>query len=154
MDYQSLRKHEFETTLRVLKAYPEDKIDMKPASKSRTAAELATVLASEERVIKALIETGATNPHMSKLEVPPTMGEIISLWREAASTNDALIDGLSPEDLAKSVDFYGMKVSLADALWVEMLDHIHHRGQFSVYLRLAGAKVPSIYGPTADAPMG
>jgi uncharacterized damage-inducible protein DinB len=28
----------------------------------------------------------------------------------------------------------------------------HHRGQLSVYLRLAGSAVPSIYGPSADAP--
>jgi uncharacterized damage-inducible protein DinB len=27
---------------------------------------------------------------------------------------------------------------------------IHHRGQLSVFLRLAGAKVPAIYGPSAD----
>jgi uncharacterized damage-inducible protein DinB len=26
----------------------------------------------------------------------------------------------------------------------------HHRGQLTVYLRLNGVKVPSIYGPTAD----
>lgn len=26
----------------------------------------------------------------------------------------------------------------------------HHRGQLTVYLRLLGAKVPSVYGPTAD----
>jgi len=26
----------------------------------------------------------------------------------------------------------------------------HHRGQLTVYLRLNGAQVPSIYGPTAD----
>jgi uncharacterized damage-inducible protein DinB len=26
----------------------------------------------------------------------------------------------------------------------------HHRGQLTVYLRLMGAKVPSIYGPSAD----
>jgi uncharacterized damage-inducible protein DinB len=26
----------------------------------------------------------------------------------------------------------------------------HHRGQLSVYLRLNGVAVPSIYGPTAD----
>ena len=32
-----------------------------------------------------------------------------------------------------------------------LMNHvIHHRGQLSVYLRLAGVKVPSIYGPTAD----
>jgi len=27
---------------------------------------------------------------------------------------------------------------------------IHHRGQFSVYLRLLNIPVPSTYGPTAD----
>jgi uncharacterized damage-inducible protein DinB len=26
----------------------------------------------------------------------------------------------------------------------------HHRGQMTVYLRLLGAKVPSVYGPSAD----
>jgi uncharacterized damage-inducible protein DinB len=26
----------------------------------------------------------------------------------------------------------------------------HHRGQLTVYLRLSGASVPSIYGPSAD----
>ena len=32
-----------------------------------------------------------------------------------------------------------------------VLDHmIHHRGQLSVYLRLLGAKVPGVYGPSAD----
>ena len=30
------------------------------------------------------------------------------------------------------------------------LHSAHHRGQMTVYLRLLGAKVPSIYGPTAD----
>jgi uncharacterized damage-inducible protein DinB len=26
----------------------------------------------------------------------------------------------------------------------------HHRGQMTVYLRLMGAKVPALYGPSAD----
>jgi hypothetical protein len=30
------------------------------------------------------------------------------------------------------------------------LHSAHHRGQMTVYLRLLGAKVPSMYGPTAD----
>jgi uncharacterized damage-inducible protein DinB len=37
-------------------------------------------------------------------------------------------------------------------LWFLLSDQIHHRGQFSIYLRMAGGKVPSIYGPTADEP--
>jgi uncharacterized damage-inducible protein DinB len=28
----------------------------------------------------------------------------------------------------------------------------HHRGQMTVYLRLLGAKVPALYGPSADEP--
>lgn len=35
--------------------------------------------------------------------------------------------------------------------WV--MNHlIHHRGQYSVYLRLQGVPVPGIYGPSADEP--
>ena len=37
-----------------------------------------------------------------------------------------------------------------DVLWLPLLDMIHHRGQCSIYLRMVGVKVPSIYGPTAD----
>jgi uncharacterized damage-inducible protein DinB len=57
---------------------------------------------------------------------------------------------LASDDWIKIVDFYGMRISLGEALWFELLDHIHHRGQFSVHLRVAGARVPSIYGPMAD----
>jgi uncharacterized damage-inducible protein DinB len=37
-------------------------------------------------------------------------------------------------------------------IWIrETLNHAaHHRGQMTVYLRLLGAKVPSLYGPSAD----
>ena len=154
MEYRALREREFETTLRVLQAYPEDKINMKPARKSRTAGELAMVLASEERVIGILIETGATNPQLSKLQVLPTMTEIITAWQEAVTVNNVLLTQLSEADFDKVVHFYGMTIPLGDALWIELLDHIHHRGQFSVYLRLAEARVPPIYGPTADEPMG
>jgi uncharacterized damage-inducible protein DinB len=33
-----------------------------------------------------------------------------------------------------------------------MSHSIHHRGQLSAYLRPMGAKVPSIYGGSADEP--
>jgi uncharacterized damage-inducible protein DinB len=32
-----------------------------------------------------------------------------------------------------------------------MLNHwYHHRGQLTVYLRLLGVAIPSVYGPSAD----
>ena len=150
MDYLTLRRREFETTLRVLQAYPDDQAQMRPAAKSRTAAELAMTLLGEERVMTNLLETGTVSPSGSATEIPSSMAAIINAWQHAAAKNDAMAEALSPEDFARIVDFYGMQIPLSEALWIELLDHIHHRGQFSVYLRIAGAKVPSIYGPTAD----
>ena len=152
MDVLSLRRREFATTLNVLRAYPEDKCDMRPAAKSRTAAELACTLAVEERVIGGLLAGVAASPDLWKFDRPTTMLEIIALWQKSVAENDAVIEKLSPEELQKPVNFYGRTIALGDALFLELLDHIHHRGQFSVYLRLADAKVPSIYGPTADTP--
>ena len=153
MDYISKRKREMQTTLNVLRAYPESKITMKPAEKSRTAAELAMILAVEERVLKSLMETGSTDFNLLNYEVPSSMAEIIAVWQQAVAANDAALAAMPSRDLERLVTFYGMHISLGDALWYELFDHIHHRGQLSVYMRLAGAKLPSIYGPTADEPL-
>ena len=153
MDYISERKREMQTTLKVLQAYPESQITMKPAEKSRTAGELAMILAVEERALKSLMETGATDLDLLNYEVPSSMAEIVSVWQNAVAANDAVLAGMSAQDFDKPVNFYGMHISLGQALWYELFDHIHHRGQFSVYIRVAGAKLPSIYGPTADEPL-
>ena len=38
-------------------------------------------------------------------------------------------------------------VAIDDSLFSHLA---HHRGQLTVYLRLNGAKVPALYGPSAD----
>lgn len=150
MDYLALRRREFTTTQRVLEAYPEEKADLRPADKSRTAAQLAMTLAIEERVVGSVLAQGIASRAAWNLEYPGSLAGVITLWRKAADANTAAIAALSADALHDTIDFYGRTMSVGDALWIELLDHIHHRGQFSVYLRLAGAKVPSIYGPTAD----
>jgi len=42
------------------------------------------------------------------------------------------------------------KMPQPEAFWGNLMDEVHHRGQLTVYLRLAGGKVPSIYGPSRD----
>ncbi len=60
--------------------------------------------------------------------------------------------------LSGTVKFYVAPKQMGDVpvmslLWMGVLRHsIHHRGQLSVYLRMMGEKVPSIYGPSADEP--
>ena len=110
------------------------------------------ILAVEERVVQALMQTGSTDPTLLTYEVPSSMAEIISIWQEAVAANDAALAVMSSGDFERPVHFYGMHIPLGQALWYELFDHIHHRGQISVYIRLAAAKLPSIYGPTADEP--
>lgn len=43
-----------------------------------------------------------------------------------------------------------METSRAEMIQDSLLHLAHHRGQMTVYLRLMGAKVPAIYGPSAD----
>jgi len=153
VDYLSERRREYQTTLRVLQAYPEDQRHLKPHEKSRSATELVRIFVIEERVLTSLVNNGATDPSVWAVDAPGSMMKIIEMWQDTVAGNDGLLAKLSSEDWARIVSFYGMQIPLVQACWFELFDHIHHRGQFSVYLRLAGARVPSIYGPTADEPV-
>ena len=44
-----------------------------------------------------------------------------------------------------------LKDTVGGLLWIALFDLVHHRGQLSAYIRPMGGKVPSIYGPSADA---
>ena len=137
------------TLLNLLKAFPADQLDLKPAPKSRTARELAFVLANQELFFKQAAE-GAIDFSLFANQPPATMDEIIATLGANHKAVEAAIAAASMEDLNKIVNFGGHDMRRLDAMWANQFDLVHHRGQFSVYLRLAGAKVPSIYGPTAD----
>ena len=86
---------------------------------------------------------------------PSNYNEIITAVENAARDTVAKVTKASEDDLNGPIQFPVAPGKMgdmrkADVLWMTVQDQIHHRGQFSVYLRLAGAKVPSIYGPTAD----
>jgi uncharacterized damage-inducible protein DinB len=153
MFIQSLQR-EAQTTLKLLKAYPAAKGDLKPAEKSRTARELAWVFVSEQAIadmaLKGKVEMGKPGP-----SAPTNFGDIITAFEKSARETASKVANASEDDLNKIVQFPVGPGKMGDfrrmdVLWTTLQDQIHHRGQFSVYLRMAGGKVPSIYGPTAD----
>jgi uncharacterized damage-inducible protein DinB len=48
------------------------------------------------------------------------------------------------------IAFFDVRRDRIWIFWRRVLHTAHHRTQLAVYLRLAGKKVPSTYGPTAD----
>jgi uncharacterized damage-inducible protein DinB len=137
------------TLLNLLKEYPADQMDMKPAPKSRTARELAFVLANQELFFKQAAE-GAIDFSLFANQPPATMDEIIAILGKNQKAVEEALAAASMADLNTIINFGGHDMRRIDAMWANQFDLVHHRGQFSVYLRIAGAKVPSIYGPTAD----
>ena len=148
-------EREFQTTLKLLKAYPANKLDYRPHEKSRSARELAWVFRSEQDLVdmaaKGKIEFGPTPP------APNTMDEILASYQSLTRVNMEKVKTMSEADYNSEVGFPTGPGKMgqfrkADVLWMTLMDAVHHRGQMSVYVRLAGGKVPSIYGPTADEP--
>jgi uncharacterized damage-inducible protein DinB len=148
-------EREYPTTLKVLRAYPADKSELKPAEKSRTARELAWMLVLNQIVLPLTLE-GKLDP-ASFPPAPATMAEVIAALEREHQKTLSKISSLTDEQMNRTMPFMVgpgkmADVRTGDALWMFVNDTIHHRGQFSVYMRMAGGKLPSIYGPTADEP--
>ena len=146
---------EFATTMKVLRAYPTHRKDFRPHEKSKTAKELAWTFVIEE---KTVIEGAIAGNIDFREHIPPaTMEEVISEYERAHKVVVGKVKSLSEQELNNTVKFPVAPKTMADlrkidVFWGVIRDMIHHRGQFSVYLRFVDGKVPSIYGPSADEP--
>ena len=138
----------------MLRAFPETKLDLKPAAPSKNARDLAWTLVGQEHFLDQVVK-GQVNP--GGPPAPSTMSEIISTYETAHREMLPKLRKMSEADFREPIKFFTGPRQMGDVprgqvLWLVLMDSIHHRGQFSVYLRMAGGKLPSIYGPTADEP--
>lgn len=142
---------EFQTTLRVLKAVPAAKLDFKPHERSWPAGELAWHIAYAPSGLANILATGKFEGY-NQPPVPATVEEIIAGAEKFHEKARETVSQLTPEQLSASIPLPNGKTFPAHGLlWSGVVFHtIHHRGQLSVYIRMMGGKVPSIYGPSGD----
>jgi uncharacterized damage-inducible protein DinB len=145
---------------RALEQVPEGRYDWKPHDKSMIFGYLADMVAT----IPSWIVMQVTK---NELDVAPAQGP--TMKPEPKKTSAALIEALDKSAaeartaLEQTTDEHLMttwclkargEVVQAAPRYEMIQDTInhwaHHRGQMTVYLRLMGAKVPAIYGPSAD----
>lgn len=142
-------EREYVTTVKVLQAIPDDRLDYKPAEKSRSLRDLMWHIVGVENFAATLALTGAYPKE--RLPPPATVKELLEFYERQHKALVSQVAGAEAALLSRTVDFFSRPVPVSHILWRVLLYHqIHHRGQLSVYLRLVGAKVPSIYGPSAD----
>ncbi len=151
-------ERELPTTRKFLERLPEDRLTWKPHEKSMTAGQLALHIAqSLEGVLRLSLEDEAVPPDFSAGPPQPRRKREVL---EALETGAAFVRRTLPnlDDERMRATFKVVKegevmlaMPRADFLRAILLNHwYHHRGQFGVYLRLVGARVPSSYGPSGD----
>jgi uncharacterized damage-inducible protein DinB len=153
---------EAERSRRSLEHVPEGKYDWKPHDKSMIFGYLANMVATMPSWVAMIVNqdeldvapVGGSNFQAPRLETSrDLLAALDGTLKDArsalqATTGDHLKTPWRLLAGGKTVMELPRDVTIQDTLnhWV------HHRGQMTVYLRLMGATVPALYGPSADDP--
>jgi len=145
---------------RALERVPEGRPDWKPHEKSMPLGYLSTLVAMMPSWVGMAITQDELdiNPPGGKAYRPPSASTTVELLKtldESVAKGRAALKGTKDDHLMTP-----WKLLVAGQVVMETPRHVviqdafthmaHHRGQLTVYLRLNGALVPSIYGPSAD----
>ena len=149
-------RRESATTLKILRAYPASQSELRPHPSSNTAQQIAWTFAIENALMEAALRNEFRMPP-SFPPMPERWDDCVSEYENGVARVTALLESVPDEAMGETVPFMTGPRQFEDVsklfLCTLMLnDSIHHRGQLSVYLRMSGAKVPSIYGPSRDEP--
>jgi len=151
---------EMANTRKMLEAIPNDQLAFKPHAKSNEMAGLVTHLVNVPGWGAETIKTDALD--FSGFTPPPAVKsreEAIEIFDKNAAAARGAIAGASDEVFHQNWTLSGngqvfFTMPRIAVLRSFVMNHIiHHRAQLAMYLRLCGAKVPGMYGPSADETM-
>jgi uncharacterized damage-inducible protein DinB len=155
--FLSTFKREHATTMKVMRALPSGQGEFQPHPRSQTARQLAWTFVMEQALITHAIN-GTLKLTGSMPKPPESYDQIVDQFDSDFGALCSLIEKTSDDRFTTGTVQFPVgpgtmaDYPIVDFSWFMLFDQIHHRGQFSVMLRMAGGKVPSIYGPSGDEP--
>jgi uncharacterized damage-inducible protein DinB len=149
---------EAKTTRKFLERLPEDKLAWQPHPKSMTAGQLALHMAAAPGgvVQMATLDEFQFSQIRNDRTQPESLQHILSAFDESVATVTKVLPTITDDKMHQTwrlKDGDKELFAMPRVVFIRniLFNHIyHHRGQFGVYLRLVGAKVPSAYGPSGD----
>jgi len=140
-------------TRKVIARIPEGRSDYRADPKARNAREIAWLIVREEIILGDGLDKGLLE--WVDVPTPASVKEIVDTYDRHHDEVTRRMHRLDAARWEQPIPFmFGgqevMKASGYENAWGFFFDLIHHRGQLSTYLRPMGAKVPAIYGPSAD----
>ncbi len=148
-------KKEVPATRKCLERVPEDLFGYKPHPTSMELGYLTTLVAQIPLWIAAMIDNGEIDLHTFTRRSPKSTVDMVSYFEDNINKAKTSLQNIKDEDLSRTFTLKTQgKVLISQKLEEaisEAINHwIHHRGQLTVYMRMNGIPVPSIYGPSAD----
>jgi uncharacterized damage-inducible protein DinB len=154
-------QREAATTRRMLERVPEDKFGWKPHEKSMPLGRLAGHVAELPTLIAPALTQNELDFAVGSFQPfsPTSVAELLERFDGNVAAAAGLLKNQTDERMhetwrlrsGEQVFFESPRTVVIRSM---VLNHIvHHRGQLSVYLRLLGVPLPSVYGPTADEAM-
>jgi len=151
---------EVDRSRRALEQVPEGKYDWKPHDKSMAFGYLSDMVATIPswivmEVTKNELDVAPAQGPSMKPEPKKTSAALIQALDKSAADARAALEKTTDEHLNTTWQLKARGAVVQEAPRYQMIQDTinhwaHHRGQMTVYLRLMGAKVPAIYGPSAD----
>jgi uncharacterized damage-inducible protein DinB len=151
---------EVDRSRRALEQVPDGKYDWKPHEKSMIFGYLADMVATMPSWIAMEItqdELDVAPADGPKMKPTPneTSEALLKALDKAASEARSAFEKTTDEHLMTNWRLLARGQVVMEAprhvMIQDTINHwAHHRGQMTVYLRLMGAKVPALYGPSAD----
>ncbi len=151
---------EVQRSRRALEQVPEGKYDWKPHEKSMIFGYLADMVATIPTWITMQIkqdELDVAPAEGSKTKQAPkqTSEALLKALDEGAADAHSALEQTTDEHLMTSWRLLAHGQIVMEAprhvMIQDTINHwSHHRGQMTVYLRLMNAKVPALFGPSAD----
>jgi uncharacterized damage-inducible protein DinB len=146
---------------KAIEQVPEGKGDWKPHDKSMALGRLAPLSATMLGWHVLMIEQDEldlddpSSGEQFRTQPVGTRAEMLKALEDNVAKSRKALKGTTEEHLKKPWTLkLGGQVILEQPrheVIADTFSHLaHHRGQLTVYLRLLGAKVPAIYGPSAD----
>lgn len=158
--YREELDREVERSRKALQEVPDGKYDWKPHERSMIFGYLADMVATIPTWITMEInrdELDVAPPEGQGTKQAPkeTSAELLKALDDAAADARAALEKTSDEHLMTNWKLLAQGKVVIELPRYQMIQETmnhwsHHRGQMTVYLRLMGAKVPALYGPSAD----
>lgn len=154
-------EREATSTRKAVERVPEGRNSFKPHERSMELGYLAALVAGmigwialmidrdELDLDKAESEGFRTRALASKSDLLASLDEAVAKARRAleGTTDEHLLTPWAFKMGGQTISQNPRWIMIADAVFSHLA---HHRGQLTVYLRLADSKVPALYGPSAD----